>query len=155
MGTVKNSDVAGLQHRIVIFDNELGKSVSASVAGFRDPDKIRLQSYIDNLISYKSWIVSADPVDAPAWHVKEIPYLELAELPDTLENPSLLDAKRMLQLISTELIKGQSKDLPAGLSPYCSKRFDDQVARLQSFLSDYVNQQTNPLDLPEASAEEG
>lgn len=153
MSTVKNADIAGLQHRIVIFRNELDKSVSSSVAGFREPDKVRLQSYMDALAAYKAWVVSQDPIDAPHWHSKDIVLKPLPEVPETVENASMLDVLRMLELMSVELIKSQSKDLPAGLNPHDSLRFDQNLRRVNDFLIQFIDQAT-PLDLPEASSDE-
>ena len=150
---ISNADIAGLQHRIVIFRNELDKSVSSTIAAFREPDRIRLRSYIAALDSYKEWVMSQDPIDAPHWHVRAI---QLKELPPPVEteNASLLDVVRMLELMSVELTNSQSKDLPAGMTVHDSTRFDQNLNRLSAFLEEYLESETQPLDLPEAASDE-
>ena len=149
---VKNLNIAGLHSRILIFVNEIAKSVSASTGSYRAPDEIRLTQYLNALKSYKAWVMNQDPVDAPHWHDRSIETKAFPVIAQS-ENSSIVDVLLMLELMDVELLNCQSKDLPMGLNVFDAVRFDQQLGQVEAFLKDYI-QTATPLDLPEAAAGE-
>lgn len=149
---VKNLNIAGLHARILVFVNEINKSVSASTGSFRAPDELRLSQYLNALKSYKKWVMDQDPIDAPHWHDRSIETKPFPVLPQS-ENTAVVDVLLMLELLDVELLNSQSKDLPMGLNVFDSIRFDQQLGQVEAFLADYI-QAATPLDLPEAASDE-
>lgn len=149
---VSNMHIAGMLNRLVIFRNELDKSASKGVHSMRTPDVNRLETYLNALNTYKTHVMAQDPLDLPHWHDRLITVADMPE-PIETENPSLLDIIYLLEAMYTELAKSQSNDLPSGLVPFDSSRFDAQYTNLIAFINDYVRVAT-PLDMPEAAAAE-
>lgn len=149
---VSNMHVAGLLNRIVIFRNELDKSVSQSMHSMRTPDTDRIETYINVLKGYKDHVMSQDPLDLPHWHDRKINVPDLPAPIDT-ENPALLDMIYLLEVMYVELAKSQSNDLPSGLVVFDSDRFDKQYTNLIAFINDFIRSST-PVDMPEAASGE-
>lgn len=149
---VSNLHIAGLMNRIVLFRHEIDNSVSKKVHSYREPDIVRLKSYLGALKTYHDHVMSQDPLDLPHWHDRLI---EAKDLPAPIEteNPSLLDVIFLLEAMYIELSKSQSNDLATGLVIFDSERFVKQFNNLVAFVDNYVLAST-PLDMPENAASE-
>lgn len=149
---VRNMHIAGLMNRIVLFRFEIDNSVSKSTHSMREPDIVRLQSYVQALKTYKDHVMAQDPLDLPHWHARSITVKELPS-PIETENPSILDVIYLLEAMYTELGRSQSNDLATGLIRFDADRFDAQFTNLVAFIENYVLAST-PLDMPEAASSE-
>lgn len=148
---VYNHDIASLVKRLRRFNQELHKSVSSGVSEMNNADKGRITSYLTSAKALKSWVVAQPELDLP----ESSPAAE--EIGDTpsFEEPENLDVAMIMQLLRTleiELVNSQSARKPAGLTVHDAGRFDTIVAKVESFLADFVEGEN--LDLPESSPRE-
>lgn len=147
---VKNADIAGLVNRTLGFRKEMIEAQSAGMPSFRAQDIVRLKSYINSLKSYKAWVIGQPALDLPKTHPRGI---EVALPPAALvnvENQDIVDIVIMLDSSLVELANGQSADLATGLEIYDAARYDAIIAKIEKFLSEYVEVAT-PLDMPESA----
>lgn len=147
--TVYNHDVAGIQRRINRFIIEMIKSVSNSNSLMNEFDQVRLQTYLDAIRGYVSWVTSQPALDLPetsprAYILDPNPAWELTE------NESVVDVVRMLELSRDEVINSQSARMSAGLNKFDTARLLAVVDKIDAFLKNYIKLIT-PLDLPESS----
>lgn len=147
--TVYNHDVAGLQRRINRFIVEMLKSVSNSGSMMNEFDQTRLSSYIGAIKAYVAWIVSQPQLDLPetsprAYSLDENPTYDL------VENESVVDVVRMLELVRDEVVHSQSARQSSGLIKFDEVRLLAVVNKVEAFLKTYIAEVT-PLDLPESS----
>lgn len=144
-----NHDISGFHRRINRFIVELLKSVISSGSQVNLFDQERLTSYISALRAYQGWVNAQPQLDLPDTHPRSYALDSNPDIPD-LENESIVDAVRMLELSRDELVRSQSSRNAAGLMPFDSKRFTAMVDKVDSFLNSYITDIT-PLDLPESS----
>jgi hypothetical protein len=146
---VNNHDVAGLHARLNRFVEELFKSVSSSTSQVNAFDQTRMATYLDSVDEYRSWVVSQPQLDLPETHPRPI---ELEDNPviEDVENESVNDVIRMLQVSRDELINSQSAREASGLNKFDASRLVSIIAKVRAFLNNYIAKVT-PLDLPESS----
>lgn len=147
--TVYNHDVAGLQRRINRFIVEMLKSVSNSGSLVNEFDQTRLSSYIGAIKAYTAWIVSQPHLDLPETSPRQY-VLDENPTYDLVENESVVDVVRMLELVRDEVVNSQSARQSSGLIKFDEVRLLAVVNKVEAFLNTYIAQIT-PLDLPESS----
>lgn len=146
---VYNSDVAGLHRRLNRFIVEMAKSASNQSSIMSEFDQNRLASYLQAIRAYVGWVTSQPLLDLPETSPKEFVLDADPEIP-VVENESITDILRMLEVAREEMVNGQSARMPCGLMKFDVGRLDAIVGKIEKFLSDYVAVIT-PLDLPESS----
>jgi hypothetical protein len=146
---VYNHDIAGLYRRLNRFINELVKSESAASSQVNTFDQARLQSYLDAIRTYQSWVVGQPALDLPETHPTEY-QLEDAPVVPAMENESVWDVINLLVLTREELVNGQSARMASNLNEFDNTRLTAVIDKAQAFLTSYI-QPTTPLDLPESS----
>lgn len=146
-----NHDVQGMCNRMGRFIEEALKSQSANAAFVMTHDLDRLKSYIAAAINYRAWVVGLPQLDCPETHPMHMtikcPTIEEVE---NVENESIKDWSRLMYISIKELENSQSSRMASGFISHDLRRFDDFMAKLSLFLTDYV-EVTLPLDLPESS----
>ncbi len=147
--TVQNHDVFGLVRRINRFITELVKAASANASEFMDHDKDRLSTYLNALKAYKAWVVAQPVLDLPETHPQPYQLEENPAVPP-LENESVADVVNLLGKLRDEMISSQSARYASTMLTHDAKRFDAIVAKVELFMTEYVDVAT-PLDLPESS----
>lgn len=147
--SVVNHDIVGLVARIDRFTTELSKSASSSVSLMSSFDQDRLASYIGAIKKYKEWILASPQLDLPETHPTVYPVSALIPV-SMVENESLGDVIRMMNLARQELINSQSSRLSSGLIIHDEKRFAAVIEKVANFLEEYIKA-ADPLDLPESS----
>lgn len=146
---VYNHDVAGIQRRINRFIVEMIKSVSNSGSLMNDFDQKRLASYLSAIKSYVSWVTGQPNLDLPETSPRAYP-LDANPTYDLVENESVVDVVRMLELVRDEVVNSQSARNAAGLTKFDEARLLAIVTKVENFLATYIAAVT-PLDLPESS----
>lgn len=144
-----NHDVLGLYNRINRFIQEAMKQSSSSVSQVNEFDLSRLKSYMSAIRFYHDHIQAEPNLDLPETSPR-LYELRPAPVVPEMENESLADICRLLELGRDELMNSQSARLGAKLISFDSFRLLQIVEKCERFLSDYVEQAT-PLDLPESS----
>lgn len=144
-----NADIKGLYNRINRFIAEAMHQQSSGVSQINEFDQARLRSYLSACRTYHDHIQSAPNLDLPETHPRMYDLREKPEVLD-LENESLNDIVRLLELCRDELIHSQSARLPVKLISFDSQRFLSIIQKCERFMADYVSVAT-PLDLPESS----
>lgn len=146
---VYNHDIVSMVTRLQRFMKEMNLSVSSNLSELSEADKGRLVSYIENLKKFKDWVVDQPELDLPESSPREFTVEETTEVID-IENLDITQIGRLLHVLIIEIGNSQSARKPAGLTVHDSKRFDTIVAKLESFLEDFIGQEQG-LDLPESS----
>lgn len=144
-----NHDVAGLYRRVNRFITEMLKSVSGGGSQTNQFDQTRLQSYIDAIRAYQSWVENQPQLDLPETHPRAI-QLEEAPQADKLENESVRDVIYLLELARDELVNSQTSRNGAGFIPFDANRFAAVIDKTEQLLQTYIATIT-PLDLPEST----
>lgn len=144
-----NHDISGLHNRLNRFITELIFSVSSSSSQVNQFDQVRLGSYLRAVTAYQTWINDQPQLDLPDTHPRPYQLEANPEVPD-LENESIVDVLRMLELTRDELVRSQSSRNAAGLIPFDNVRLTAMLNKIESFLTGYIAEVT-PLDLPESS----
>lgn len=149
VSTIHNHDIMGLVRRINRFIIEIAQSQSAGGSLIREADLTRLKLFQVALKFYKTWVVSQPELDLPETHPEE---MAVPDPPDVMpsENESLKDVVIMYTKMRDELLNSQSGQVSTGLSEADARRFDDIIAKLDNFITDYI-EETNPMDLPEST----
>lgn len=144
-----NTDIVGLYARINRFIVEAQHQQSSGTSQVNPFDQARLLSYLSAIRTYHDHVQAAPSLDLPETHPREY---DLPERPANiiLENESLNDIIRLLELGRDELTNSQSARLPAKLISFDSVRFLQIISKCERFMADYVAVAT-PLDLPESS----
>jgi hypothetical protein len=148
-GVVYNQDVAGLHARINRFIDEMTKSVSSSISLFNKFDQDRLLTYTNAITKYHDWVMAQPQLDLPETHPREYPLKANPVVPD-IENESVKDVIRLLEVVRDELANCQSSRMPSGLVTFDSARLVAVIGKVEAFIKDFV-QVADPLDLPESS----
>jgi len=144
-----NSDLVGLWNRINRFIREAMKQQSSSNSQVNQFDLARLKSYMSAIRFYHDHIQSAPDLDLPETTPRLYELREAPVVPE-MENESLADVCRLLELGRDELLNSQSSRQGAKLIDFDSVRLLQVIEKCELFLSDYVEVAT-PLDLPESS----
>lgn len=146
---VYNHDIVGMISRIQRFFVELQDSSSSGVNMVTTADQARLQSYLAALTAYQAWVVASPQLDLPETNRTLWSVAPLAPIV-YVDNDSINDLLRMLNLMCLELLSCQSSTLPAGLTGFDAARLTSYIAKAGNFLTAYI-QVATPLDLPESS----
>jgi site-specific recombinase XerC len=146
---VFNHDVAGLQRRINRFIYEMIKSVSNAGSLMNEFDQTRLATYLVAIRAYIGWVVSQPQLDLPETSPREY-VLDPNPTYDMVENESIVDVVRMLELTRDEVVNSQSARNSSGLNKFDTARMLAVVDKVEAFLKNYI-QTITPLDLPESS----
>lgn len=144
-----NHDIVGIWNRMNRFIKEAMKQQSSNVSQVNQFDIARLKSYLSAIRFYHDHVQAAPDLDLP----ETTPRLhELREAPVVvdMENESLSDICRLLELGRDELVNSQSARQGAKLIEFDSVRFLQIIEKCERFMADYVEVAT-PLDLPESS----
>jgi len=144
-----NFDVVGIYNRINRFITEAQRANSANVSQTSEYDVARLKSYLSSLRTYHDYVVSQPKLDLVETSPK-VYALKARPVLVEIENESLEDACRLLEIMSDEIVHSQSSRLAAGLISFDSVRFLAIVARAERLVEDYIEQAT-PLDMPKSS----
>ncbi len=152
MAEVYNQDVASLCRRIARYADEVHKARSNSVADMSEFDVARVVSYFGSLRQFHAWVMAQPQLDLPEW----TPTAE--NLPDwadheRVENEAINDLVRDFHTLWFELVNSQSARVSTGLVEFDSFRFESIMDKMESFVSDYI-QNVQPLDLPETTPSE-
>lgn len=146
---VYNSDIEFLHKKIKRAVYELAHSQSSGVSEVIEPDRVRLQSYINTLRTAKNWVTSQPQLDLPETHPMTFDLEELEDLPE-IENDAIVNSIRILVALDNELVNSTSARVSSGLNVHDAKRFDDIVTKAEAFLTNYITPAT-PIDEPESS----
>lgn len=144
-----NHDIVGYLQRILRFRFELLKSASGGMSEMSQYDQDRLSTYLDACTKYLDWVMGQPELDLPESHPREY---ELPQLPEyvPVENESVNDVLRMLDVHAIEVSHSQSGLRASRMIDFDEKRARDMIAKIRAFLADYIAT-TTPLDLPESS----
>jgi hypothetical protein len=146
---VYNHDVAGIHRRLNRFIVEMIKSVSNAGSLMNEFDQKRLASYLNAMKAYVAWVTGQPALDLPETSPR--PYsLDANPVYDLVENESVVDVVRMLELVRDEVVHSQSARNAAGLTKFDEARLLAIVTKVENFLASYIATVT-PLDLPESS----
>lgn len=146
---VNNHDIAGIHRRVNRFIVEMIKSVSNAGSLMNEFDQKRLASYLGAIKAYVSWVTSQPALDLPETSPRIYP-LDNNPVYELVENESVVDVVRMLELVRDEVVNSQSARNAAGLTKFDEARLLAIVVKVENFLNTYIADIT-PLDLPESS----
>jgi hypothetical protein len=146
---VYNHDIAGIQRRVNRFIIEMVKSVSNAGSLMNSYDQSRLSSYLGAVRAYVGWVVSQPQLDLPETSPRQY-ILDPNPTWELLENESIVDVVRMMELIRDEVVNSQSARNASGLTKFDETRLLAVVTKVENFLTNYISIIT-PLDLPESS----
>lgn len=146
---VYNQDVRGIDSRIKRFMKELVHCTSSGLSETSEFDQERLQSYLGAITSYHNWVTGQPQLDLPESSPTQFSLDDFPEVP-IIENESIRDVIVMMKTASIEITRSQSARRSSGLVQFDSFRLLAMVAKIQSFLDNYIKVAT-PLDLPESS----
>lgn len=146
---IYNTDVKGIYSRINRFIFEVMHQVSSNVSEVNQFDYARIQSYLDAIRTYAQHVQSDPELDLPETSPRTYT-LEDPPVVPKIENESLADVIRLLELMRDELINSQSARRPAKLVSFDYVRLLLILDKCDRFMSDYISTIT-PLDLPESS----
>lgn len=144
-----NHDVAGVHQRLNRFIEEMLKSASSSLSEFSEFDVVRLKTYLNAIRTYHKWVTAQPQLDLPETTPRKYDLKTNPVIPD-LENESVKDVIRMLELGRDELVASQSSRKPSGMVTFDSARLEALIDKVDNFIADYIEVAT-PLDLPESS----
>ena len=149
-----NHDIYSMARRLNDYAQDVVKSPSANIQGWRDADKERLQSYMDAIEAYVDWFQAQPEVDRPESHPQSYPEDDNFRFGHAeVENQMINDVVHALWSMKFELLHSQSSRLANRLLSFDDKRFRDEISRLRLYFTSYIENFT-PLDLPESSPEE-
>lgn len=146
---VYNHDVSGIQRRINRFIVEMIKSVSNASSLMNEYDQTRLGSYLAAIRAYVAWVTAQPQLDLPETSPRPI-VLDANPTWDMIENESLVDVVRMLEIARDEIVNSQSARNASGLVKYDQARLLAIVEKVENMLTSYISKM-EPLDLPESS----
>lgn len=149
MAQTLNTDVVGLNERYIRFLLEIMKCASANTSAVKSADIGRLKSYLSSMRSYLDHVASEPEMDLPETNPK---VYELRALPalDSIENESLSDCCRLIELCREEIVNSQTARLASGIIHFDKIRQEKIIEKAERFIKDYIEVVT-PLDLPETS----
>lgn len=144
-----NHDIVGIYNRMNRFIVEAMKQQSSSSSEVNAFDLNRLKTYMSAIRFYHDHVQAAPDLDLPETTPRVYTLRERPVVPD-MENESLADICRLLELGRDELVDSQSSRKGAKLISFDAARLIQIVEKCEKFLADYVEQAT-PLDLPEST----
>lgn len=146
---VLSQDVAFLVKRARVLRESMTKAVSNNSNYISPADRLRIDAYLKALKDFKAWIIAQPFMDLPQTSPREYDLGEGTPVPE-LEN---LDAMVVLELVKTmedEIALSQSARMPTNMIDQDSVRFDENIKRVEQFLSQYVDA-NSPLDRPDSA----
>jgi len=149
MAETLNFDVVGIHNRICRFIDEAQLANSANVSQSSEYDVVRLKSYLAALRTYHDYVVSQPKLDLVETSPKVYTLKPRSELRG-IENESLEDACRILEILDDEIVNSQSSRVASGLISFDSIRFLAIVGRCDRLVGEYIEKAT-PLDMPKTS----
>ena len=149
MAVVQNQDLVGLLVRLARFKEEALKSVSSSSSELNQFDTTRLKAYLAAMTSYLNWVVAEPQLDLPESAPKDYTVPD-APPSQEVESEIIADVGRLLDVCYKEALDSQSARKAAGIIGFDESRVRAVIAKIGSYLDNYVANQT-PLDLPESS----
>ena len=150
MAKVYNMDIVGLIQRLDRFITEMKLSVSSNGSEFSSFDQARLTDYLKNLETYLNWVVAQPQLDLPESSPREFVVAE--PMPDVIVESELInDILRFFSITREEIVNCQSSRRAASLISFDETRIRSLLLKLNTFLTDYVQVNCNPMDLPESS----
>ena len=144
-----NTDVVGVYRRINRFITEVMHQVSSNLSEVNQFDYARIQSYLDAVRAYGAHIQADPELDLPETSPRLYQLDEPPVVPK-IENESLADMIRLMELMRDELINSQSGRRSAKLVSFDYVRLLQVLDKCDRFMADYIATVT-PLDLPESS----
>jgi hypothetical protein len=144
-----NLDVSSFWNRTNRFIHELVNCVSASTSRVSDHDLNRCKSYLNALRTLHDHIVAEPQMDWPETTPLKKPLRDAAAIPE-LENESIHDVVKMLEILRNELAMSQSARLPSGFIKFDSERVVMTLDKINNYIANYV-ETTTPVDTPESS----
>lgn len=152
MTEVYNKDVVFLNDMLDRYIAEIGGSQSTGISGVLPFDVERILSYTAAVKRFMAWANSQPILDLPESHPR-LYTLEPFSEPQNVESESVNMLVRLFQDLRTEVVNSQSTRLSGTLLPADTKRIENNITKIESFVNEYVSDAT-PLDLPESSPEE-
>ena len=149
LGVTRNHDVLGICRLISRFIEEVYKSGSNDVPEMTAADQARLQSYLDNLRSYTSWVQDQPTLDTPKSTPREFPVE--APIPFIrVENEAINSILILLSTAHWEMLNSASSRGSNKLESFDQIRLTALIDKTESFLNNYVKKST-PVDMPESA----
>lgn len=149
MAVTLNTDVVGLNNRYIRFLVEVMKCASANSSQVKSADLQRLKTYLSALRSYLDHVSREPEMDLPETNPKSYTLEDLPALSE-IENESLADCCRLIELCREEMVNSQTARLASGIIHFDKERQDKIIEKAERFIKDYIEVVT-PLDLPESS----
>lgn len=150
MAKVYNMDIVGLIQRLDRFITEMKLCVSSNGSDFSSFDQKRLEDYLGNLDTYLSWVVAQPALDLVESSPREFTVAEpTADV--IVESELINDILRLMSVTREEIVNSQSSRRACGLISFDEARIRALLLKLNTFLTDYVQTNSNPMDLPESS----
>lgn len=149
MAKTLNTDIVGYVARVDRFLNEVMNAASSNTSHVKEADLLRLKSYLSGARSYLDHISNEPELDLPETNPKEY-VLPEAPVMKQIENESLADCCRLLELCRFEAVHSQTSLLSSGVIAFDKERQVKIIEKAERFISDYIEQVT-PFDLPETS----
>lgn len=147
--TTYNTDIKGIYNRINRFIFEVMHQVSSNLSEVNQFDYARIQSYLDAIRAYAAHIQADPELDLPETSPRTYALDEPPVVPK-IENESLADMVRLMELMRDELTNSQSGRRSAKLVSFDYVRLQQVLDKCDRFMADYIATVT-PLDLPESS----
>jgi hypothetical protein len=149
---IHNMDIERLydMHNRVVF--EIQKSASESGTSFHEADIGRIKAYSKWIQDFKEWVVKRPRQDHPETH----PELIDLEAPINFqkgENDAFNQLQRMVIAARDELVMSASANQTTWLDDPDSIRFDQHWEKIDSLVSDHIDEITT-VDTPESSPRE-
>jgi len=150
-GQLRNYNCLALMEQIDRVLIEVSQSVSATTNDYREPDKVRLQSYINAITAYLDYSSKVPYLDRPHSHPLMLSYPEPpVPVQSDMDNLAGRALVHSLHVFRINIGMSQSSDMSNGYVAQDLSRFRSYVLDLQSLLSDFISK-VQPLDLPETS----
>lgn len=147
-----NVDVVGFWNKINRFVGEVMLSNSSNVSRTSKFDIGRLKSYLLALRTYLVHITGEPALDLVETNPR-VYKLKAAPQTAEIENESLEDACRLLELARDEMVNSQSSRIASGLISFDAERFMAIVTRCENLVKNYIEVAT-PLDMPKTSPQD-
>lgn len=149
MAQTYNHDIVGIYNRINRFIKEAIHQTSSNLSEMNQFDIARMKSYLSAIRGYLGHVQADPELDLPETSPRTYELREAPAVPD-LENESLNDICRLLELMRDEMVNSQSARRPAKFVSFDETRMTQVLDKCDRFMADYVETVT-PLDLPESS----
>ena len=147
---VNNLHVASIAERADSIIVNVLKCESANAHQLFEADRERITSYLNEMVSYKEWVMNRPRLDLPKSHPTKL-NVDWMGKDETrhIQNRSLRDFARLMEGLIKEVTESESAVLACGLQAYDAERFDKIIAQAYA-LVEFIDG-TYPLDKPESS----